>query len=186
MPGIKPVLIELTDFKTKEKVDELEVDAVMVATGRAPFTQVSSRSPTTFHHLLKACLYSAASFPLGSLSKDRSLYTQCGDIALQLLWWLSLSFTLKKGLRLFRGCYWPLSARLCYKWLLPCKLGQPGMGILSCSESLLCSVGGDWPQRSLCFRERDASGSLTASHMSWSCSRLSSRLMPCRDSTWRL
>ena len=34
------MLIELTDFKTKEKVDELEVDAVMVATGRAPFTQV--------------------------------------------------------------------------------------------------------------------------------------------------
>ena len=37
---MKPVHIELTDFKTKEKVDELEVDAVMVATGRAPFTQV--------------------------------------------------------------------------------------------------------------------------------------------------
>jgi hypothetical protein len=40
VPGVKPVLIELTDFHTKEKVDELEVDAVMVATGRAPFTQV--------------------------------------------------------------------------------------------------------------------------------------------------
>lgn len=40
VPGVKPVLIELTDFKTKEKVDELEVDAVMVATGRAPYTQV--------------------------------------------------------------------------------------------------------------------------------------------------
>lgn len=40
VPGVKPVHIELTDFKTKEKVDELEVDAVMVATGRAPFTQV--------------------------------------------------------------------------------------------------------------------------------------------------
>ena len=37
---MKPVVIELTDFKTKEKVDELEVDACMVATGRAPFTQV--------------------------------------------------------------------------------------------------------------------------------------------------
>ena len=37
---MKPVIIELTDFKTKEKVDELEVDACMVATGRAPFTQV--------------------------------------------------------------------------------------------------------------------------------------------------
>ena len=42
VPGVKPVHIELTDFKTKEKVDELEVDAVMVATGRAPFTQVIS------------------------------------------------------------------------------------------------------------------------------------------------
>jgi dihydrolipoamide dehydrogenase len=37
---VKPVIIELTDFKTREKVDELEVDACMVATGRAPFTQV--------------------------------------------------------------------------------------------------------------------------------------------------
>lgn len=34
------MIVELTDFKTKEKVDELEVDAVLVATGRAPFTQV--------------------------------------------------------------------------------------------------------------------------------------------------
>lgn len=38
---MKPVVVELTDFKTKRKVDELEVDAVLVATGRAPFTQVS-------------------------------------------------------------------------------------------------------------------------------------------------
>ena len=37
---MKPVVIELTDFKTKEVVDELEVDAVLVATGRAPYTQV--------------------------------------------------------------------------------------------------------------------------------------------------
>ncbi len=36
--GVKPVTIELTDFNTKEKVDELEVDAVLVATGRAPYT----------------------------------------------------------------------------------------------------------------------------------------------------
>ena len=36
-----PVIIELTDFKTKEVVDHLEVDAVLVATGRAPYTQVS-------------------------------------------------------------------------------------------------------------------------------------------------
>lgn len=39
VPGVKPVLIELTDFKTKKVVDTLEVDACMVATGRAPFTQ---------------------------------------------------------------------------------------------------------------------------------------------------
>ena len=39
VPGVKPVLVELTDFKTKEVVDELEVDAVLVATGRAPYTQ---------------------------------------------------------------------------------------------------------------------------------------------------
>lgn len=32
--------IELTDFNTKEVVDTLEVDAVLVATGRAPYTQV--------------------------------------------------------------------------------------------------------------------------------------------------
>lgn len=38
IPGSKPVLIELTDFHTKEKVDELEVDACLVATGRAPYT----------------------------------------------------------------------------------------------------------------------------------------------------
>lgn len=41
--GVKPVLIELTDFKTKKVVDTLEVDACMVATGRAPYTQVSAR-----------------------------------------------------------------------------------------------------------------------------------------------
>ncbi|GAX74290.1 hypothetical protein CEUSTIGMA_g1739.t1 [Chlamydomonas eustigma] len=38
VPGVKPVVIELTDFKTKKVVDTMEVDAVMVATGRAPFT----------------------------------------------------------------------------------------------------------------------------------------------------
>lgn len=38
VPGVKPVIIELTDFKTKEKVDELEVDACLVATGRSPYT----------------------------------------------------------------------------------------------------------------------------------------------------
>ncbi|KAK9810848.1 hypothetical protein WJX73_001865 [Symbiochloris irregularis] len=39
VPGVKPVEIELTDFKTKEVVDKLEVDACLVATGRAPYTQ---------------------------------------------------------------------------------------------------------------------------------------------------
>ncbi|KAG1666541.1 hypothetical protein FOA52_014438 [Chlamydomonas sp. UWO 241] len=38
VPGVKPVLIELTDFKTKKVIDTMEVDAVMVATGRAPYT----------------------------------------------------------------------------------------------------------------------------------------------------
>jgi dihydrolipoamide dehydrogenase len=36
---VKPVTIELTDFKTKKVVDTLEVDACLVATGRAPYTQ---------------------------------------------------------------------------------------------------------------------------------------------------
>lgn len=40
VPGVKPVVIELTDVKTKEKVEELEVDACLVATGRAPYTHV--------------------------------------------------------------------------------------------------------------------------------------------------
>eukprot|EP00803_Ostreobium_quekettii_P009717 evm.model.scf_343.7 EVM.evm.TU.scf_343.7 scf_343:49724-51340(+) len=39
VPGVKPVEIELTDFHTKEKVETLEVDACLVATGRAPYTQ---------------------------------------------------------------------------------------------------------------------------------------------------
>jgi dihydrolipoamide dehydrogenase len=39
IPGVKPVEIELTDFKTKEKVDVMEVDACLIATGRVPFTQ---------------------------------------------------------------------------------------------------------------------------------------------------
>ena len=41
---MKPVLVELTDFKTKQVVDTLEVDAVLVATGRAPFTQARARA----------------------------------------------------------------------------------------------------------------------------------------------
>ncbi|KNA15843.1 hypothetical protein SOVF_094530 [Spinacia oleracea] len=35
----KPVTIELTDAKTKEHKDTLEVDAALIATGRAPYTQ---------------------------------------------------------------------------------------------------------------------------------------------------
>ncbi|KAF6143330.1 hypothetical protein GIB67_001274 [Kingdonia uniflora] len=35
----KPVLIELIDAKTKELKDTLEVDAALIATGRAPFTK---------------------------------------------------------------------------------------------------------------------------------------------------
>ncbi|KAI5446547.1 Dihydrolipoyl dehydrogenase 2 [Lathyrus oleraceus] len=35
----KPVMIELIDAKTKEQKDTLEVDAALIATGRAPFTQ---------------------------------------------------------------------------------------------------------------------------------------------------
>lgn len=38
---MKPVTIELTDVKTKEKIESLEVDACLVATGRAPYTHVS-------------------------------------------------------------------------------------------------------------------------------------------------
>ena len=38
IPGEKPVTIELTDFNTKEVVDTMEVDAVLVATGRSPYT----------------------------------------------------------------------------------------------------------------------------------------------------
>lgn len=48
VPGVKPVVIELTDVKTKEKVDEIEVDACLVATGRAPYTHVS--------HLATVCI----------------------------------------------------------------------------------------------------------------------------------
>lgn len=37
-PGVKPVTIELIDAGSKEPVDTLEVDAAMIATGRAPYT----------------------------------------------------------------------------------------------------------------------------------------------------
>lgn len=39
VPGVKPVVVELVDFKTKAPVGTLEMDAVLVATGRAPFTE---------------------------------------------------------------------------------------------------------------------------------------------------
>ncbi|GKE80257.1 dihydrolipoyl dehydrogenase [Tanacetum coccineum] len=35
----KPVIIELIDAKTKELKETLEVDATLIATGRAPFTK---------------------------------------------------------------------------------------------------------------------------------------------------
>ena len=38
VPNVKPCTVELTDFNTKELVDTLEVDCVLVATGRAPYT----------------------------------------------------------------------------------------------------------------------------------------------------
>jgi len=38
IPGVKPVTIELSDFKTREVIDTMEVDACLVATGRAPYT----------------------------------------------------------------------------------------------------------------------------------------------------
>lgn len=38
IPG-SPVVIELADFKTKEDVDVIEVDACLIATGRVPVTQ---------------------------------------------------------------------------------------------------------------------------------------------------
>ena len=36
--GVRPVLIELIDADTKQFVDQLEVDAAMIATGRMPYT----------------------------------------------------------------------------------------------------------------------------------------------------
>ena len=38
-PGVRPVQIDLIDAGTKEPVDTLEVDAAMIATGRAPYTE---------------------------------------------------------------------------------------------------------------------------------------------------
>ena len=54
---MKPVIIELTDVKTKEKVDELEVDACLVATGRAPYTHVSPWSTLVMSCALTWYLY---------------------------------------------------------------------------------------------------------------------------------
>lgn len=39
VPGEKPVVIELIDAGSKEKVDTLYVDAAMIATGRVPYTE---------------------------------------------------------------------------------------------------------------------------------------------------
>jgi len=39
IPGVKPVSIEMIDAKTKEHVETLEVDACMVCTGRAPYSE---------------------------------------------------------------------------------------------------------------------------------------------------
>jgi len=39
IPGQKPVVIEMIDAKTKELVETLEVDACMVCTGRAPYSE---------------------------------------------------------------------------------------------------------------------------------------------------
>ena len=39
MPGVKPVTIEMIDANTKEHVETLEVDACMVCTGRAPYSE---------------------------------------------------------------------------------------------------------------------------------------------------
>merc|ERR1719473_13304 len=38
VPGVKPVTIEMIDANTKEHVETLEVDACMVCTGRAPYS----------------------------------------------------------------------------------------------------------------------------------------------------
>jgi hypothetical protein len=60
---VKPVKIELTDAKTKQLVDTLEVDACLVATGRAPYTQVNATwareiYPTVPSDLLKSSFMS--------------------------------------------------------------------------------------------------------------------------------
>lgn len=39
IPGIQPVTIELIDATTKQPMDTLQVDAAMIATGRAPYTK---------------------------------------------------------------------------------------------------------------------------------------------------
>ena len=39
VPGVKPVTIEMIDANTKEHVETLEVDACMVCTGRAPYSE---------------------------------------------------------------------------------------------------------------------------------------------------
>ena len=54
-PGIEPVTIKIIDAKTKEHKETLEVDACLVATGRAPCTGTLGLAEvcysTTLHHL---------------------------------------------------------------------------------------------------------------------------------------
>lgn len=77
---MKPVIVELTDFKTKEVVDHLEVDAVLVATGRAPYTQVGAcpLAPASPGSLLQAgtCGSSPVSEPLDGARSARALNSQ--------------------------------------------------------------------------------------------------------------
>ena len=73
---MKPVIIELTDFKTKEKVDELEVDACMVATGRAPFTQVHTVN------LNLNLIVSLASMPTSELNTESAARAYYPDAAI--------------------------------------------------------------------------------------------------------
>ena len=55
--------MELTDFKSKEVVDVLEVDAVLVATGRAPYTQARLIAPTSQIHAPERLQQSPAAEP---------------------------------------------------------------------------------------------------------------------------
>lgn len=47
IPGVKPVLVDLVDFKTREPVQTLELDAVLVATGRCAGARRELRAALT-------------------------------------------------------------------------------------------------------------------------------------------